>query len=215
MGWPRLKGTLVIKLTSPSQPPHSSLPTRPKGWTAPVGSLGLLSIIAATLTGCSAKAAAATPAATVAVPAASPTPAPGVCGYMPLEPSASPTLGPSLTPAPVTVTYTSQWLAYAVTSVGPADITYGTDSINDRPPGGLGSLGTGTAIPWYGSLPYGPNANALYYVVTAQLDGSGDITCACPWPQSRITATTRSTPHLACWPPETRPGVITSARSRT
>jgi hypothetical protein len=172
----------VINLTSPSQPPHSSLPTRPKGKTALVGSLGLLSITSATLTGCSTRAAghaaAPTPAATVAAPAASPTPAPGVSGYMPLEPSASPAPGPSPTPAPVTVTYTSQRLEYAVTDVGPADITYGTDSISDSPPGGLGSLGTGTVIPWCGSLPYGPNANALYYVVTAQLDGSGDITCA-------------------------------------
>jgi hypothetical protein len=71
----------VINLTSPSQPPHSGLPTRPKGWTAQVGSLGLLSITAATLTGCStqatSRAAAAPRAATVAAPAASPTPTVG------------------------------------------------------------------------------------------------------------------------------------------
>ena len=94
----------MINLTSPSQPPHSSLPTRPKGKTALVGSLGLLSITSATLTGCSTRAAghaaAPTSAATVAAPAASPTPAPGVSGYMPLEPSASPAPGPSPTPAP-------------------------------------------------------------------------------------------------------------------
>ena len=67
----------MINLTSPSQPPHSSLPTRPKGKTALVGSLGLLSITSATLTGCSTRAAghaaAPTSAATVAAPAASPT----------------------------------------------------------------------------------------------------------------------------------------------
>lgn len=110
-------------------------------------------------------------------------------------PSASPTPKLSPTPAPVTVTYTSQRLEYAVTGVGPADITYGTDSINDSPPGGLGSLGTGTAIPWYGSLPYGPNANALYYVVTAQLYGSGDITCTVSL--ATITHYSNGTEHTA------------------
>jgi len=77
---------------------------------------------------------------------------------------------------PVIVTYTSQYLAYAVTGTGSADITYGTDSIYDSPPGS--GLGSGTAVPWSGSLPYAPNQNALYYLVTAQLQGSGDISCS-------------------------------------
>jgi hypothetical protein len=93
----------------------------------------------------------------------------------PLTPAALAGLNPP--PPPVTVTYTSQYLVYAVTGTGPADITYGTDSINDSPPGS-GSLGGGTTVPWSGSLPYGPNQNALYFVVNAQLQGSGDISCS-------------------------------------
>jgi len=56
-----------------------------------------------------------------------------------------------------------------------ADITYGSDSDNRSPQGGLGALGSGTALPWQGSMRY--RSDALYYDVTAQLDGGGDITC--------------------------------------
>jgi hypothetical protein len=51
-----------------------------------------------------------------------------------------------------------------------ADITYGSDSDNLSPHSGLS-----TALPWTGSLRY--NENALYYDVTAQLQGGGDIRC--------------------------------------
>ena len=58
---------------------------------------------------------------------------------------------------------------------GGADITYGSDSDNRTAPGTLGALGTGAAVPWHATVPY--KSDALYYVVDAQLEGSGDITC--------------------------------------
>jgi hypothetical protein len=51
----------------------------------------------------------------------------------------------------------------------------GADSDNRSPQGGLGPLGSGTALPWEGSMTY--HSSALYYDVTAQLQGGGDITC--------------------------------------
>jgi len=56
-----------------------------------------------------------------------------------------------------------------------ADITYGSDSDNRSPQGGLGALGSGAALPWQGSMRY--RSGALYYDVTAQLQGGGDIAC--------------------------------------
>ena len=57
-----------------------------------------------------------------------------------------------------------------------ADITYGSDSDNISPPEGLGMLGTGSAVPFTGSLR--SRSSALYYAISAQLQGSGDITCS-------------------------------------
>jgi hypothetical protein len=62
------------------------------------------------------------------------------------------------------------------TAADGADITYGSDSDNLSPEGNLGVLGNGTALPWTGKVRY--DKNALYYSVTAQLQGSGDIRCA-------------------------------------
>jgi hypothetical protein len=56
-----------------------------------------------------------------------------------------------------------------------ADITYGSDSDNRSPAGGLGELGNGTAVPWSGSVKY--HDGDLFYSVSAQLQGSGNITC--------------------------------------
>jgi hypothetical protein len=57
---------------------------------------------------------------------------------------------------------------FNVTGSAPSglDITYGSDSDNRQ---------GGSSLPWSASLPL--QDSALYYVVTAQLQGEGDITC--------------------------------------
>jgi hypothetical protein len=54
--------------------------------------------------------------------------------------------------------------------------TYGSDSDNISPPGGLGFDGSGTAAPFTASIKF--HSSALYYVINAQLQGGGDITCS-------------------------------------
>jgi len=60
---------------------------------------------------------------------------------------------------------------FVVTGTAPAgvDITYGSDSDSLSPPGGS------PALPFRGSV--NANLNALYYAVSAQLQGSGSIRC--------------------------------------
>jgi hypothetical protein len=77
---------------------------------------------------------------------------------------------PSPTKPKVVKTRTVRRIVFSVTGSGYPDITYGSDLINDSP-----NNGGGTALPWYGSIKYEPNA--LYFDVTAQLQGSGQITC--------------------------------------
>jgi hypothetical protein len=67
-------------------------------------------------------------------------------------------------------------ILFTVTGSGYPSITYGTDSDNLSPSGTLGPLGDGNALPWHGSLAY--RKGALYYDVSAQLEGGGDIRCA-------------------------------------
>jgi hypothetical protein len=62
---------------------------------------------------------------------------------------------------------------FKVTGTGYPSIQYGTDSDSRSPAGGYGPLGDGAALPWNAALAYDPDA--LYYAVTAQLEGSGDI----------------------------------------
>jgi hypothetical protein len=91
-------------------------------------------------------------------------------------PVASTAPAASSSPA-VTKTHSRTQVVFTVTGSAPngADITYGSDSDNRSPQGGLGALGSGTALPWQGSVKY--RSGALYYDVTAQLQGGGDITC--------------------------------------
>lgn len=56
-----------------------------------------------------------------------------------------------------------------------AQITYGSDSDSRSPRGSLGPLGEGRALPWKAHLAW--SRSALYYDVTAQLQGGGDIDC--------------------------------------
>ena len=101
-----------------------------------------------------------------------------------LQPTTSAAPAASTSPTPVTSsspavykTHSRTQVVFIVTGSAPggADITYGSDSDNRSPQGGLGALGSGTGLPWQGSMRY--RKSALYYDVSAQLQGSGDITC--------------------------------------
>jgi len=64
-------------------------------------------------------------------------------------------------------------VVFRVSGSGYPSIQYGTDSDNNSPHGGYGPLGDGVALPWSASLTY--DSSALYYYVSAQLEGYGDI----------------------------------------
>jgi hypothetical protein len=90
------------------------------------------------------------------------------------QPSGSASGSPSLSASPSpTMTKQTDIVVFKVSGSGYPSILYGTDSNNISPPGGYGPLGDGNALPWSASLSYDPNA--LYYAVTAQLEGYGDI----------------------------------------
>jgi hypothetical protein len=64
-------------------------------------------------------------------------------------------------------------VVFKVSGSGYPSIQYGTDSDNNQAQGDYGPLSDGNALPWSASMTYNPNA--LYYAVTAQLEGYGDI----------------------------------------
>jgi hypothetical protein len=114
----------------------------------------------------------------------------GVCapsaetsGYCPGDRPVAP---PSPTPPPVTVTGTTVTIMFSVSGTGEPSIQYGTNSMNDSPPGGYGPLGDGNLLPWSASIPV--QSGALYYYVSAQLQGDGSITDTV----SQVTVTTYS-----------------------
>lgn len=91
--------------------------------------------------------------------------------------SASPAAGSlpaSSNPSAPTMTKQTDTVVFRVRGSGYPSIQYGTDSDNNQATGGHGPLGDGNALPWTASMTYNPNA--LYYVVSAQLEGSGNIT---------------------------------------
>lgn len=97
------------------------------------------------------------------------------------EPNAdytAPTTAPPTTSPALAVVRTEETVVFNVTgnAATGADITYGTDTINDSPPGNLGFEGDGTALPWQASLPY--NAQAEYWYLDAQIDSTGSISCS-------------------------------------
>jgi len=71
------------------------------------------------------------------------------------------------------MTHQADTVVFKVWGSGYPSIQYGTDSNNNSPPGGYGPLGNGNALPWSASLTY--DSRALYYYVSAQLQGYGDI----------------------------------------
>jgi hypothetical protein len=118
----------------------------------------------------------------------SPTPAPVVTdpsgdtcsaldgqGYCPGDDpagSGSPAAG-SPAPAAPTMTKQTDTIVFKVSGSGEPSIQYGSDSSTNNPSDGAGELGDGNYLPWTASMPY--DGSALYYAVTAQLEGSGSI----------------------------------------
>ena len=80
--------------------------------------------------------------------------------------------GDDPTPTP-TMTRQTDTIVFKVWGTGEPSIQYGTDSSNNNPSDGAGPLGDGNYLPWQASMTYDPGA--LYYAVTAQLEGSGSI----------------------------------------
>jgi hypothetical protein len=84
----------------------------------------------------------------------------------------------------VTVASRRTRVVFSVTGSGYPSIQYGTDSNTVSPPGGYGPLGDGNALPWSATMR--PDNNALYWAVSAQLEGGGNITATV----SEVTTTT-------------------------
>jgi hypothetical protein len=74
----------------------------------------------------------------------------------------------------VTVAHRTDRIVYTVTGTGYPSIQYGSDSNTVDVPGGNGPLGDGVALPFTASQRNNPNA--LYFAVSAQNEGGGDIT---------------------------------------
>jgi hypothetical protein len=72
----------------------------------------------------------------------------------------------------LTMTRQTDAVVFKVWGSGDPSMQYCTDN-NNSPPGGYGSLGNGNALPWSASRPY--DSGALYWFVSAQLQGDGDI----------------------------------------
>lgn len=94
-----------------------------------------------------------------------------VDGYCPTDTPATDTPTPE-----VTVTSSDEQIVFKVWGSGQPSIQYGTDSDNRDGGGHVGILGEGNYLPWSAHLKF--HDSALYYYVTAQLEGSGDIKCA-------------------------------------
>jgi hypothetical protein len=87
--------------------------------------------------------------------------------------SGSPNGSGSGSAAAPTMTRQTDTVVFKVWGSGYPSIQYGSDSNNNQAGGGYGPLGDGNPLPWSASLTYDPSA--LYYAVTAQLEGYGDI----------------------------------------
>jgi hypothetical protein len=80
---------------------------------------------------------------------------------------------PSPSPPAPTMTKQTDTVVFRVSGTSEPSIQYGTDSSTNNPSDDVGPLGDGNYLPWTAGVPY--NAGALYYAVTAQLEGSGSI----------------------------------------
>jgi hypothetical protein len=143
-------------------PPLPSTPPKRHRIRAAFGIAGAL-ILAVIFTSIIASALAGTPKGT-----RSQTPATPV--YTPAAPVAS------TAPADVTPPPAQAYVVFTVTGSAPsgATIMYGSNADNITPPGSLGVLGNGVALPFTATLKFDPAA--MYYDINAQLEGSGSIT---------------------------------------
>ena len=91
----------------------------------------------------------------------------------PWHPGANASASSSPAPAAPTMTRQTDTVVFRVSGSGYPSVQYGTDSSSNDVPGGYGPLGNGVALPWSASVTYDPSA--LYYAVSAQLQGSGGI----------------------------------------
>lgn len=134
------------------------------------GALVVLLVIAGILSATGYKPPGARPAASPATSAPA-----GIRTAAPETHTAAPAAHTTTAAPAITRTRTVVRVLFSVTGTGAPSITYGSDSDNLSPDGHLGPLGDGNALPWHASVPY--DRNALYYDVSAQLEGSGDIRC--------------------------------------
>ncbi len=74
---------------------------------------------------------------------------------------------------PVTMTKQTDKIVFKVWGSGYPSVQYGSDSDTSNPQGGYGPLGDGVALPWSAPMTY--DSSALYYAVSAQLEGYGNI----------------------------------------
>ena len=88
--------------------------------------------------------------------------------------SQAPVPAPTHTKPAVTETSAERKVLFKVTGTGDPSIQYGSDSDTRDGGGHLGALGEGNPLPWSATLPY--TDGQLYWDVTAQLEGYGDIT---------------------------------------
>lgn len=90
--------------------------------------------------------------------------------------SGSPAAGsaPASSPSPApTMTKQTDIVVFRVSGSGEPTVQDGTNSSTNNPSEGAGPLGDGVYLPWHASMTY--DSGALYYAVTAQLQGSGSI----------------------------------------
>ena len=83
-------------------------------------------------------------------------------------------------------------VCFDVTGTGNPTISYGSDSDN-RDAGG--QIGTGNQLPWHACMP--ANRDALYWDVTAQLQGGGNITATVTEVRPDGTSKTLKTAHAS------------------
>jgi hypothetical protein len=92
-----------------------------------------------------------------------------------------------------TVDHRTDQIFYTVTGTGYPSVQYGSDSNTVDVPGGNGPLGDGVALPFTASQR--DNPNALYFAVSAQLEGGGDITAIVTEVQTTIYKDGHSVSH--------------------
>lgn len=121
-------------------------------------------------------------------PSAGPGPVPVITGTISSPSAAAPVAASSPPLSASTVTF-------VVTGWGNPSINYGSDSDSRSGGGTLGQLSDGNATPWSRSMKFDPTAQ--YYVIDAQLEGQGDISCKIVVTGPNITPLTVASGHAS------------------